>query len=134
MTSAVSGGDSLSRTADRDRAIAEEARAEIARQKPRTKVSQKEIAFAVFGESQQWLSRRLNGEVAFSPGEIIALADYLKVDVNKFLGAGKGTPPGQAEPTVTELAEYADPWTLIIGDGESSAPVRDHLRALASAS
>jgi len=72
-----------------DRAISKEVRAEIARQKPERGLSQSRMALELFGESQAWFNRRLNGSTAFTASELLVLANYLQVDVVQFLNATK---------------------------------------------
>jgi hypothetical protein len=100
---------------DRDLAIALEVRAELARQKPYG-ITQARVALEAFGESQQWFSRRLRLLPPFTPGELLALADYLRVDVIQFLAAGKNKPTGDSS-----TAPYVGPYlSLVAGDGEES--------------
>lgn len=125
------GNTSLSRTPTRDKRIAAEVRAEIARQgRPET---QAEMALAIFGEKQAWLSRRLRGVVAFTPGELLEFADWLDVDVLKFLVAGKRSPANlqsvTALDTVTGNGQLLLPYLSIVGDEADDSPrVYPHLR------
>lgn len=118
MTSAPANeGPRASKTPYRDSRIVAEVRAEIARQgRPMT---QKEMALAVFGETQAWLSRRLTGVVPFTPGELLQLADWLDVDVVQFLIPGKPATPTEAAATDPKLTVpiVTPELSLIVGEG-----------------
>lgn len=47
-------------------------------------LSQASLAQAL-GHNQQWVSRRLTGDVAFSVDEVIAIARFLEIDVAELL-------------------------------------------------
>ena len=70
-----------------DELIAGEVRAEMGRRK----VTQAELARAVFGNTQQWVQvrTRLHDPVPFTGWELVLVANYLRVDVVKFLDAAK---------------------------------------------
>src|SRR5664279_3644273 len=72
-----------------DAAIAAEIRAEIGRQRSVQSV----IALEAFGRPQQWLNRRLNGEVAFTAAEVLTIAEWLGVDAIDWIKTAKGTDP-----------------------------------------
>lgn len=65
-----------------DRAVAEELRALMARRRITVASVAKDL-----GWGQMYLSRRLNGQVPFSVGELIGLARSLKVPVTSLLPA-----------------------------------------------
>jgi len=88
---------------ERDQRVAAEVRAEMARQN----VKQTKLAREVFGKYQQWFQIRASGEVPFSALELLDIADYLHVDVQQFLVAGRQNPtPGNGQPTVAYVAPY----------------------------
>lgn len=70
--------------------VAANVRAEVAR----ARASQTTIAH-VLGENQQWLSRRMVGQVEFRVSELIAIADYLGIHPAVLLG---GRPPAGGGP------------------------------------
>lgn len=80
-------------------ALAAEIRAELAR---RTGLSQAEVAAAVFGQTQQWLSPRVLGHIAFTGGQIKRLGDYLKVDIVDWYDAAKKRCPDPAGAVLTD--------------------------------
>lgn len=63
--------------------VAAEVRAEMARQQ----VTQAEVG-ARIGKPQHWVSRRLTGDVTFSPDELAAFAAALGVPISQFIGDG----------------------------------------------
>lgn len=113
----------------RDRAIAAEVRAEMARQKP-DGITQEHVAREVFSQDQQWLSRRLAGKPALSGAELVALADYLKVDVVPWLAAGRPSPIG-GSPTVGKVAPYL---RIVRGEADTTARRTGHLGLLLTGS
>jgi len=113
----------------RDRAVAMEVRAEMARQKPNG-ITQELVAHEVFGQGQQWLQRRLAGNPALSGAELVAIADYLKVDVVPWLAAGRPSPQGGSR-TVGKLAPNLK---VVRGEADTTSRRTGHLTLLANAS
>ena len=72
-----------------DELIAAEVRAELARQR----ISQKQLAFDVFGTYPQFVHARVTGKVPFGAWELVRVANYLRVDVVQFLNAAKLSGP-----------------------------------------
>jgi hypothetical protein len=112
---------------ERDQRVAAEVRAEMARQN----VKQTKLAREVFGKYQQWLQARVAGEVPFSALELLDIADYLHVNVDQFLIAGRPNPsPGSGQPTVA----YVAPYLASTNDSGQRAtpPTTGHLSLVAS--
>ena len=114
---------------DRDRAVAAEVRAEMARQKPNG-ITQELVARDVFGQGQQWLQRRLAGNPALSGAELVAIADYLKVDVVPWLAAGRPAPIGDKS-TVGKVAPYLK---VVRGEADITTRRTGHLELLLTGS
>lgn len=83
-----------------DELIAAEVRAEMARQR----VTQTELAREVFDTYAQFIQARVSGRVPFGAWELVRVADYLGVDVVKFLSAPKRRPPGDTPGNGDDLA------------------------------
>lgn len=81
------------------------------RRRNERKLGQGQIAVEVFGRNQAWLSKRLLGEIAFTPSEMIAIGDYLGANILDWLELAKRSPhgPGAA----------VNPWAL---RGSNSQP------------
>jgi hypothetical protein len=98
--------------------IAAEVRAEMARQN----VKQTRIARDVFNTYPQKMQQRFAGTIPFGAAELLAIADYLRVDVVQFLSAGSPNRPGGDSGTGSVSAPLVPPFlTLIRGDGAGSA-------------
>lgn len=88
-------------------------------------LTQERIAYEVFGHNQQWLSRRLVGDVAFTPAELLTVGDWLGSDVLDWLEQVKGNYPGpgrrqnDGQPIPDEAPQRL---TIFYGQGEQSAP------------
>jgi hypothetical protein len=106
----------------RDLAIAGEVRADIAR----LRLVQGRIAAEAFNKPQQWLNRRLNGEVAFTASELLTLGDYMDIDVVKWLSDSRGT-PGTGKLTPPSVAGYLE---LIAGDDDGTTHVDGYFEPL----
>lgn len=74
-------GGTLNRGTSFDARVAANVRAELARHQVRHRVLAEKI-----GRAPNWLSRRLNGDVAFTLGEISEVAEALGVPVTALLG------------------------------------------------
>lgn len=57
-------------------------------------ILQEEISQTLFGHNQQWLSRRLNGEVAFTTTELMDIGDWLGVNMLEWIERVKREFPG----------------------------------------
>lgn len=61
-----------------------------ARREGKPAMNQARVAAEVFGQPQQWLSRRLTGEIPFSAFELKRVGDYLGVNILDWYTAAKG--------------------------------------------
>lgn len=111
---------------ERDQRVAAEVRAEMARQN----IKQTKLAREVFGKYQQWFQVRVSGEVPFTALELLDIADYLHVDVQQFLIAGRPNPsPRNGSPTVAYVNAYLE---SVDGGGERATPPKTgHLSLVA---
>jgi hypothetical protein len=112
---------------ERNKRIGTEVRVEMARRG----VKQRTLAREAFGKSQQWLYDRISARVPFSAIELLDVANYLGVNVDQFLSAGRpGPSPSNGQPTVA----YVAPYLASTNDSGQRAtpPTTGHLSLVAS--